>query len=110
MALTSDYRNCFVSDWSKEDHEFAKHFCWVLMSLDIGEVKAKNLKEITFRLNFLKRIGFPVFNTDETHDYVIKYLDKWVGYKTNIKEEPRFKFIRRWIKGLERDLEEKLSV
>ena len=110
MALTSDYRNCFVSDWSEADYAIAEHLCWALLSLDIREVTAKNLKEISFRLNFLKRIGYPVYKTDESHDYVIKYLDKWIGYKSNVKEEPRFKFIRRWTKGLEEEVEERLSV
>lgn len=110
MALTYDYRNCFVSDWSEQDYEIANYFCWTLNFVDIREVTAKNLKEISFRLNFLKRIGFPAYTDDKAHDYVIKYLDKWIGYKSNVKEEPRFKFIRRWTKSVERDLEEKLSV
>ena len=105
MALQYDYRDCFVSDWSKEDYNLADNFAWTMMGLGIQKVTAKNLKEISFRMRFLNKIGYPIFNPT-LHEYVLKYLDKFIGYKTNVGEEKRFQFIRRWTKALERDLEE----
>jgi len=106
MALSYDYRNCFVSDWSKEDYNLADNFAWTLMGIGIQRVTGKNQKEISFRLKFLNRIGYPIYINPTLGEYVLEHLDKFVGYNTNVGEEPRFKFIRRWTKALERDLED----
>jgi len=110
MALQYDYTKVDTEGWNKEQHSNAANFAWTMISIDMREITHKNQGEIFFRLKFLETIGRNIFKDPIKDAALREHIRLLEGYKTNVKEEPRFKFIRRWIKGLERDLEEKLSV
>jgi len=109
MALQYDYTALDTEGWTEEQHVSAANFCWTMMYLDIKDVTAENADEIIFRIMFLQMLGLGPWVTRTPLSEVKERVQSLIGYKTNIKEEPRFKFIRRWIKAGVDLLEEKLE-
>ena len=105
MSLNYDYTKIDTRTWSGDDHEKAANFVWALVSIDVREVTKENQAEIFFRFKFLEKIGMNIFQEPIENKSFKDYLSKLIGYKTNVKDEPRFKFIRRWIKNVERKVE-----
>ena len=121
MALQYDYTNVtsFNKDMKDEEHENASMFAWQLMAIDVQEVTEKNLEEIVFRLLFLDRMGFGTLvqkhakRPDSSKAWLDSlelrnYVRTMIGYKTNVGNLSRAKFMRRWLKAFERSVEEKL--
>ena len=105
MSLNYDYTKCENQDqWNDADHYQAKNFCWGMIAIDIGEITAETEDEIYFRYRFMEKIGYNVFSKPLDLRKLGEMLRKLRGYKTNIGYLPRFKFIRRHIKSLERDI------
>ena len=109
MSLNYDYTQIDTRTWSGDDHERAASFAWALVSIDTREVTKKNQDEIFFRFKFLERIGMNIFREPIEDESFKDYLAKLIGYKTNVKNEPRSKFMRRWIQNVERKLKEELN-
>lgn len=111
MALQYDYTSIDTSSWTEQDRRNAAGFAWTMMAIDMQKVTAENWKEIFFRIKFLQKLGYGMcaVNEDASDHLIVELLVKFAGYKTNVKQEPRYKFIRRWTKALERDMEEKLK-
>jgi hypothetical protein len=107
MALQYDYTALDTKGWTEEQHVSAANFCWTMMYLDIKDITAKNADEIIFRIEFLQELGMGPWVTRTPLSEVKERVQSLIGYKTNIKEEPRFKFIRRWVKAAEQRLEDK---
>jgi len=109
MALKYDYTALDTEGWTEEQHVSAANFCWTMMYLDIKDITAENADEIIFRIMFLQMLGLGPWVTRTPLSEVKERVQSLIGYKTNIKEEPRLKFIRRWIKAGVDLLEEKLE-
>lgn len=109
MALQYDYTNLDTKGWTKEQHTSAANFCWTLMFIDIQDVTKENVDEIIFRIQFLQMLNLGPWVTRRPLKEVKEKVTGMIGYSTNIKPEPRFKFIRRWVKAGVRSLEEKLE-
>ena len=108
MSLNYDYTKVDTRKWSGDDHENAANFAWALVSIDVREVTKQNQDEIFFRFKFLEKIGMNIFQKPIKNKSFKDYLLKLIGYKTNVKDEPRSKFMKRWIENLERKLEEEI--
>ena len=105
MSLNYDYSKCENQDkWSDKDRHTAANFCWGMIAIDMGEITEKTEDEIYFRYRFMEKIGYNVFSKPLDLRKLGEMLRKLRGYKTNIGYLPRFKFIRRHIKSLERDI------
>ena len=109
MALQYDYTALDTEGWDNDQHNEAANFVWVMMYIDMQKVTAENADEIIFRIMFLQMLGLGPWVTRTPLSEVKERVQSLIGYKTNIKEEPRFKFIRRWIKAGVDLLEEKLE-
>lgn len=108
MALTYDYSACDTTGWTDDEHERAENFCFALLAVDVRDIHEKNQEEIFFRFKFLEKIGFNPFRNPIDNGDLKMWLLKLNGYRCNVSDEPRFKFIRRWIKYMEQDLTEQL--
>ena len=98
MALSYNYEKCDDSNWTKDDHNIARNFCWSLMAVGMQDVTEKNKNEILFRLMFLQKIGLGVYTEDQTLERYIDIVNKMVGYGTNVGNETRRKWISYKIK------------
>ena len=109
MALQYDYTTLDTEGWTKDQHDRAARFCWTMMYLDMKDITKENADEVIFRIEFLQELGMGPWVTRTPLLEVKAQVRGFIGYKTNIKQEPRFKFIRRWVKAAEHQLEEKLQ-
>ena len=48
MALSYNYEKCDDSNWTKDDHNIARNFCWTLMAVGMQDVTEKNKNEPRF--------------------------------------------------------------
>ena len=126
MALRYDYRNIksIKDNISEKESDQLGMFAWQMMAIDIQEVTEQNVNEVCFRLLFLQKLGFGALSTPEgkalnkdtfnSHDHELdpselrKYIRSLIGYKTNVLTLTRGKFMRRWMKAFERDIDESL--
>ena len=120
MALQYDYTNVTsLKDIKDEEHKDASMFAWQLMAIDVQEVTEKNVEEIVFRLLFLDRLGFGSLvqkyatRPDSSKAWLDSlelrnYVRPMIGYKTNVGNLGRAKFMRRWMKSFERSVQERL--
>ena len=98
MALSYNYEKCDDSNWTEDDRNIARNFCWSLMAIGMQDVTEKNKNEILFRLMFLQKIGLGVYTEDQTLERYIDIVNKMVGYGTNVGNETRRKWISYKIK------------
>jgi len=98
MALSYNYKKCDDSNWTKDDHNIARNFCWTLMAVGMQDVTEKNKNEILFRLMFLQKIGLGVYTEDQTLERYRDIVNKMIGYGTNVGNETRRKWISYKIK------------
>ena len=98
MALQYDYTALDTEGWTNDQHNVAANFVWPMMYIDMKDVTKENADEIIFRFEFLQRIGFGPFTKRVPLLELKAQVRGMIGYKTNVKQEPRFKFIRRWMK------------
>ena len=98
MALSYNYEKCDDSNWTKDDHNIARNFCWTLMAVGMQDVTEKNKNEILFRLMFLQKLDLGVYTKDQTLERYIDIVNKMVGYGTNVGNETRRKWISYKIK------------
>ena len=110
MALQYDYTALDTEGWDNDQHNEAANFVWVMMYIDMQKVTAENANEIIFRLEFLQRINLGPWTKRYPLLQVKAKVRGMIGYKTNVKEEPRYKFIRRWMKTAEQELQEYLDI
>ena len=109
MALQYDYTALDTEGWTKEQHDTAANFCWTMMAIDLREVTKENQDEIVFRIMFLQMLDLGPWTKPHSLAFVKGQVHGMIGYKCNVAQDPRYKFIRRWIKAGERWLEEKLE-
>jgi|688.fasta_scaffold481943_1 hypothetical protein len=105
MALTFNYQKCNDSNWTEDDRNIARNFCWSLMSIATQNVTEKNKDEILFRFMFLQKIGRGVFVQEQTLERYLDIINKMVGYETNVGNETRKKWMSRIIKSFALDLQ-----
>ena len=105
MALTFNYQKCNDSNWTEDDRNIARNFCWSLMSIATQNVTEKNKDEILFRFMFLQNIGRGVFVQEQTLERYLDIINKMVGYETNVGNETRKKWMSRIIKSFALDLQ-----
>jgi hypothetical protein len=110
MALKYDYTALDTEGWTNDQHNVAANFVWPMMYIDMKDVTKENADEIIFRFEFLQRIGFGPFTKRIPLLELKAQVRGLIGYKTNVKQEPRFKFIRRWMKTAEQELQEFLDL
>ena len=109
MALTYNYEKCNDSNWTKDDHNIARNFCWTLMAVGISAVTEKNKDEIIFRLMFLQKIGLGAYTEDQALERYQDIINKMVGYYTNVGNETRRKWVSRKMKYFESKLKEEID-
>jgi hypothetical protein len=109
MALQYDYTALDTEGWTKEQHETAANFCWTMMSIDMGKVTKENQDEIIFRIMFLQMLDLGPWRRRYSLMEVKGLVHSMRGYSCNVGQDPRYKFIRRWVKAGERWLIEKLE-
>ena len=110
MALRYDYTALDTEGWDKDQHNTAANFSWTMMFIDMQNVTKENADEIIFRIEFLQRIGMGPYTKRFPLLEVKAQVRGMIGYKTNVAQLPRYKFIRRWVKAAERDLQEYLDL
>ena len=110
MALSYNYEKCDDSNWTKDDHNIARNFCWTLMAVGMQDVTEKNKNEILFRLMFLQKIGLGVYTEDQTLERYKDIVNKMIGYGTNVGNETRRKWISYKMKYFESKLKEEIEV
>jgi hypothetical protein len=86
MSLTSNYTKINTEGWTDAQTDSLSKFCFPMMSIDMDKIT----KDI-FRT--------PIDNLD-----FYELLKSYVGYECNVSEQPRYKFIRRWVKTVEHDV------
>jgi hypothetical protein len=109
MALQFDYTALDTEGWTKEQHDTAADFVWTMMAIDMREVTKENKDEIVFRIMFLQMLELGPWREQYSLAFVKGQANAMIGYKCNVAQIPRYKFIRRWIKAGENWLEEKLE-
>ena len=109
MALQYDYTALDTEGWTKEQHDTAANFCWTMMSIDMGTVTKENADEVIFRIMFLQMLELGPWREQYSLAAVKGTVHGMRGYKCNVAQLPRYKFIRRWVKAGENWLEEKLE-
>ena len=110
MALQYDYTALDTEGWTKEQHDSAAKFSWTMMAIDMGTVTKENQDEVIFRIMFLQELGLGPYTKRFPLLEIKAQVRGMVGYKTNVKQEPRYKFIRRWVKVAEQELQEYLDL
>ena len=110
MALQYDYTALDTEGWDNDQHNVAANFVWTMMSIDMQKVTPENVDEIIFRIEFLQRLGLGPYTKRFPLLEIKAQVRGMVGYKTNVKQEPRYKFIRRWVKVAEQELQEFLDL
>ena len=80
-----------------------------MMSIDMGELTKENADEAIFRIMFLQMLDLGPWSKRYSLMEVKGMVHGMIGYKCNVAFDPRYKFIRRWVKAGERWLEEKLE-
>ena len=109
MALQYDYTALDTEGWTKEQHDTAANFCWTMSAIDMGTVTKENQDEVIFRIMFLQMLELGPWTERYSLASVKGIVHGMRGYKCNVATDPRYKFIRRWIKAGENWLEEKLE-
>jgi len=109
MALQYDYTALDTEGWTKEQHDTAANFCWTMSAIDMGTVTKENQDEVIFRIMFLQELGLGPWTEKYSLIEVKGMVHGMRGYKCNVAYDPRYKFIRRWVKAAENWLEEKLT-
>ena len=109
MALKYDYTTLDTKGWTKEQHDAAAHFCFTMSAIDMGTVTKENQDEVIFRIMFLQMLELGPWTRTYSLASVKGVVHGMRGYKCNVAYDPRYKFIRRWIKAGENWLEEKLE-
>lgn len=101
--MSLDWNATKVEGWeafNDEDRSLTANFCWLLMAIGIGDVKADNIGEIAFRLRVVRGIHGTLLSgydrEDGTRrtasDLAAKYespefLVRLIGYHTNVADE-----------------------
>lgn len=83
-----------------EDRSLCGNFCWLLMAIGIGDVKADNIGEIAFRLRVIRGIHGTMLTGYEREDGTMRtadeladkyespeFLVRLIGYHTNVTDE-----------------------
>lgn len=114
MALTYDYRAIKGFDtFTDIEHQLLGTMTFRMMAIDMNSITKHNLKEVLFRCLFLDTYSGAVFHKvngakispKETKEL----LTSWIGLSTNVAEQSRAKFLRRWSKVLEREIQHIVS-
>ena len=109
MALQYDYTALDTEGWTEEQHISAANFCWTMMYLDMKDITKENADEVIFRIMFLQMLELGPWTERYSLASVKGMVHGMRGYKCNVATDPRYKFIRRWIKAGENWLEEKIE-
>ena len=104
MTLLSNYTKINTKGWTEDQVDTLDKFCFPMMSIDMDEITKDNLEEIWFRFNFLQKIGYNIFKKSVDNLDFYNQLKSYIGYECNVSKQPRYKFIRRWVKTLEHDV------
>jgi len=105
MPLTSDYRKVNTEGWTEDREKQIREFCFPMLGIRMGEISSKTIGEIYFRFRFLEKIGKNLFRDPLDKKELYQLLESYIGLECNISPEPRYKFIRSWIKTLEHEIE-----
>ena len=116
MALKYDYTAVAgYENYDKELHDHTAKFAWQMMAIDMQEITEQNWKEVVFRLKFLSKIGYGSLmdNSRDTNNISIGalkgYIKTLIGYQTNVGQKTRSQFMRRWMKAVERNIQEEIN-
>jgi hypothetical protein len=110
MSLNFDLTRCDPAACFKGEGDdrtlttFAEGMIWSTMAIDIGDLNAKNLDEVVWRLNFLISIDRAVLRKD--HDgsfYTRDEIRPFVGLRTNVSTKTRKAWLRSVFDSIERN-------
>ena len=105
MPLTSDYRKVNTEGWSQDREKQISEFCFPMLGIRMGKISDETIDEIYFRFRFLEKIGKNLFRHPLDKKELYQLLESYIGLECNISPEPRYKFIRSWIKTVENEIE-----
>jgi|TARA_R110000823_G_scaffold202248_1_gene333179 hypothetical protein len=105
MPLTSDYRKVNTEGWSQDREKQISEFCFPMLGIRMGKISDETIDEIYFRFRFLEKIGKNLFRHSLDKKELYQLLESYIGLECNISPEPRYKFIRSWIKTVENEIE-----
>ena len=104
MPLTSNYTKINTEGWTDDQIDSLSKFCFPMMFIDMDKITKDNLEEVWFRFNFLQKLGHNAFRAPIDNLDFYELLKSYVGYECNVSKQPRYKFIRRWVKTVEHDV------
>jgi hypothetical protein len=86
--------------------QIVAYFCWVLMSVDIGEVTDKNVDEILFR----DRVAFKIIGGTALQNYTPDAADvrALIGYTSNVSTRSRRQFMSKMARVLENTVRDEM--
>jgi len=105
MPLISNYQKVKTEGWTKAQEQQLSEFCFPMVAIKMGSVSDKTIDEIYFRFRFLERIGKNIFRESLDKKTLYQLLESYIGLECNIAQEPRYKFIRTWVKTVENEIE-----
>ena len=110
MALQYNYTK--VADIERFDdamHKETSQFAWVMASIGMTDINAKNINEIVFRLMFAEKCGSNFLVGSLSVGSLKAYIRSMIGYETNVKKETRNQFMKRIIRTVENTVEGQLN-
>ena len=87
-----------------EEWNMTERIILATMSVDLGDIKEKNIDEWLFRIRFLVKVG--VWYGDEP---TVEDLQKRIGLHTNICDMTRSKWIKKRVAYIEREIQENVK-
>lgn len=80
---------------------------WATMAIDLGSITEDNVDEWVFRLIYQRRLGlnYIYIDDDVTPAEVEGWVRRWIGMYTNVKSEPRKKWLKRCREIMEKEVE-----
>jgi hypothetical protein len=108
MSLNYDYSQ--VKDHesltaTEEGEMKLRHFCFILMSIGVGQVTAKNATEVWTRVDWHQKLYGTMFSKVDEDDqivrvgYTVSDVKSYVGYSCNVVDEAFSTVLRRWYKS-----------
>ena len=112
MSLDWDCEKCAnpLPD-SKEEAGIRTALIWACMGLRLGRISEDNVDEWVFRIFHQKRLGLEFLHLDDavTPQEVEGWVRRWIGMYTNVKTEPRKKWLKAMCEILEKRTVEDLQ-
>jgi hypothetical protein len=107
MALNWNVTN--VADWEQlqsDDHEYVVTECvvWLTMAVGLRGITESNLDEFTRRAALVQHLSGAYMQKDG-HPYFLhrEHFERRVGLSTNVGDESRAAWVKRWTKDDELD-------